>query len=156
MSAEGSETKTTPAIRTATCLDLDAIEQLIGGALEEPWTRQEIAYFLAHQTSYCRASWTDKAGQEKLVVSMLGLLVEGALDIVSIVTSPDFRRQGHARDLLLNCLNDSQVERVFLEVRADNTPAITLYQTLGFAMGRMRTRYYRDGSDAWEMAWSRF
>jgi ribosomal-protein-alanine N-acetyltransferase len=41
---------------------------------------------------------------------------------------------------------------VFLEVRTDNEPAITLYRGLGFVTVGVRKRYYRaSGADAYTM-----
>ena len=42
-------------------------------------------------------------------------------------------------------------ERIFLEVRISNEPALGLYLSRGFAKTRIRKRYYPDGEDALEM-----
>ncbi len=39
-------------------------------------------------------------------------------------------------------------DRVLLEVRADNGPALAFYARAGFAEIDRRRRYYRDGTDA--------
>ena len=43
---------------------------------------------------------------------------------------------------------DRGAERLFLEVRADNAPAIGLYERQGFEKIGRRPRYYADGVDA--------
>jgi len=41
---------------------------------------------------------------------------------------------------------------VYLEVRVSNTPAISLYEKLGFRVVGRIPRYYSDGEDAYIMA----
>jgi ribosomal-protein-alanine N-acetyltransferase len=43
---------------------------------------------------------------------------------------------------------DRGAESMMLEVRADNSVAITLYERMGFERISTRTRYYADGTDA--------
>jgi ribosomal-protein-alanine N-acetyltransferase len=43
------------------------------------------------------------------------------------------------------------VVRILLEVRASNTAALSLYDSLGFTRFNVRPRYYSDGEDAIEM-----
>lgn len=42
-------------------------------------------------------------------------------------------------------------ERIFLEVRVSNEPALGLYKSRDFEKTRIRKRYYPDGEDALEM-----
>ncbi len=64
-------------------------------------------------------------------------------EVLRIGTSPEKRRRGFARALLEHFLNEG-AETVFLEVRAGNTPARSLYEALGFRKKSLRPRYYRD------------
>ena len=45
---------------------------------------------------------------------------------------------------LINRLQDADITRVYLEVRADNTPAMTLYESLGFQPIAILADYYAD------------
>lgn len=65
----------------------------------------------------------------------LGVAERGWLGLFSLVTHPDFRRQGAAISLIHALAQWGQVQhagRVYLQVMTDNVPALTLYARLGF------------------------
>ena len=76
--------------------------------------------------------------------------------VISIAVLPEYRNRGIARSLLnraINVLKDEyKCEEVFLEVRVSNSPAISLYEKLGFLKVNISRRYYLDGEDAYIMA----
>ena len=82
------------------------------------------------------------------------VLDEGNLD--NIAVAPEFRRQGVA-DALLSTLTGfarGHLARLFLEVRASNAPALTLYRKYGFAeVGRRKNYYEHPREDAILMTW---
>jgi [ribosomal protein S18]-alanine N-acetyltransferase len=61
---------------------------------------------------------------------------------------PEYRRQGIARLLLLECEKRLNSARLRLCVRLDNTPAIRLYEQEGYVQVGTWTKYYNDGGDA--------
>ncbi|WP_417317300.1 ribosomal protein S18-alanine N-acetyltransferase [Emcibacter sp.] len=81
-------------------------------------------------------------------------------EILTLAVLPEVRRQGRAAGLLAYVQNmlrkDYGIEKVFLEVRADNAPALALYRKCGFQEVGHRRNYYSvdgDGSaDALVMA----
>lgn len=76
--------------------------------------------------------------------------------VISIAVLPEYRRRGIAASLLERALKalkeDYGCEEVYLEVRISNSPAISLYQKLGFTVIKVSKRYYIDGEDAYVMA----
>lgn len=65
----------------------------------------------------------------------LGVVERGWLGLFSLVTHPDFRRQGAAISLLHALAHWGQTHhasRVYLQVMTDNAPALSLYARLGF------------------------
>ncbi len=78
------------------------------------------------------------------------------VELFYIYVAPSQRRHGLGRSLLTNLCEQARlwgnVERVFLEVRPSNAPALALYRSLGFQQTGMRKGYYRNGEDAqiWE------
>ncbi|SCA55879.1 Ribosomal-protein-alanine acetyltransferase [Candidatus Terasakiella magnetica] len=61
-------------------------------------------------------------------------------EIITIATSPDFRRQGLAKALLRQACE--KTKRMFLEVDEMNKGAIVFYKTMGFSQIARRKNYY--------------
>nr|WP_320133245.1 GNAT family N-acetyltransferase [uncultured Holophaga sp.] len=77
--------------------------------------------------------------------------VLGEAELLRIVVSPAFRRQGTARHLLRashRVLVGMGIQVFHLEVRVSNLPARTLYEAEGWRFQGIRRAYYRDGEDA--------
>ncbi len=67
-------------------------------------------------------------------------------ELITIAAAPAMQRTGIAQGLLaytIEYLRQQAVQRFFLEVRADNMPAITLYKRDGFAQVGVRESYYK-------------
>lgn len=66
-------------------------------------------------------------------------------ELLTLAVDPDHQRQGIARGLLTQWLNNtgSGVTTAFLEVAADNIPACALYDDLGFEVVATRRGYYK-------------
>ena len=66
-------------------------------------------------------------------------------DIMNVAVLPDYRRTGLGERLIHSlCAQLSQrgAQSVLLEVRVSNTPAIKLYEKLGFTVVGRRPNYY--------------
>lgn len=75
-------------------------------------------------------------------------------DVMTMAVHPRRRGQGTGRRLLTDLLDRARAagaDRVMLEVRADNAPAIGLYESVGFATVSTRRGYYH-GVDALVLA----
>jgi ribosomal-protein-alanine N-acetyltransferase len=68
--------------------------------------------------------------------------VGGEAELLTLAVAPRAQRQGRGRRLLQRWLATETATEVFLEVAADNTPAIALYRDLGFAVISERKAYY--------------
>lgn len=72
-------------------------------------------------------------------------------EILRIATCPDYQRQGIG-DVLLDKISqfakEKHAEKLLLEVRADNEPAIRLYLKHGFCHISTRPKYYDHKTDA--------
>ncbi|MDO5770203.1 MAG: ribosomal protein S18-alanine N-acetyltransferase [Psychrobacter sp.] len=91
----------------------------------------------------------------QLLVAMMGEVIMGYClyqqlfeqgEILRIGTHPSYRRQGIASRLLkvlFDRLKVEDVERLLLEVRADNAPAIALYERHSFEIIHRRKGYYQ-------------
>lgn len=86
---------------------------------------------------------------------LLGRLVVDEAEVLTLAVAPEFRRQGIARDLMVDfaaTLRDRGATRAFLEVAADNAPAQALYHATGWRESGRRLRYYGPDLDAIVMA----
>jgi ribosomal protein S18 acetylase RimI-like enzyme len=73
---------------------------------------------------------------------------EGMAWIATVGVLPEYRRQGIARALLLECEKRLSAPRLRLCVRVDNDGAIQLYEQEGYTRVGIWTKYYHDGGDA--------
>lgn len=74
--------------------------------------------------------------------------------IVRVGILPEYRLRGFGENLMkeaLLVLKRENLEQVNLEVDEGNTPAIRLYQKLGFVPVNRIPHYYQDGADALRM-----
>lgn len=77
----------------------------------------------------------------------LGSIVCGEAELYRIAVSDDFRRRGLGEKLLSGFIEKCRSmdgEKIFLEVRSRNVPAISLYKKAGFEEISVRKGYYGD------------
>jgi ribosomal protein S18 acetylase RimI-like enzyme len=78
-------------------------------------------------------------------------IVQVQAELEYLVVHPEARGLGIARQLMLlsqRSLADAGATELLLEVSPTNTPAIKLYQSLGYSVIGKRDRYYSNGEDA--------
>jgi [ribosomal protein S18]-alanine N-acetyltransferase len=71
--------------------------------------------------------------------------------IYSLATSARLQGKGVARSLMYQAMEEIRKRNIpllKLEVRRENTPAIALYQSMGFHIQRIRQNYYGANEDA--------
>ena len=76
--------------------------------------------------------------------------VQGDAELLRIAVDKRYRRQGIASKLMtgmLEELTEAGTDRVSLEVRAHNLPAVGLYKKFGFKDIFVRENYYRNPED---------
>lgn len=111
--------------------------------LERPWSASEFAALLdsPHVRLFTRPHGF-----------ALTRSVAGESELLTLAVDPDRQRRGIGRDLVRSWLAataDAGAEVAFLEVAADNLPALALYYALGFRESGLRKGYYtRTGAPA--------
>ena len=83
----------------------------------------------------------------------LGFVKKG--HVVSVAVLQEHRGKGIGRSLLVEAINGlagRKCDEIYLEVRASNNLAIKMYQSIGFLIKSRLHSYYRDGEDAYLMA----
>lgn len=123
-----------PSVRAVA--SIEAIVQL-----QEAWDYQSIIELLEQDSIDLLVVYQS----DKIVAYCLYQVVFEQAEILRIGTHPDYQRQGIASQLFIKLnkeLQDNKVENLLLEVRADNLPAIALYERQGFVVIHQRKGYY--------------
>ncbi len=115
---------------------------------EDPWTEQTLAEMLAQDSTHIMIVYKPegKADNNKVIGYCLYQVIFEQAEVLRIGTHPDYQRQSIASQLfatLNNELINNKVESLLLEVRADNAPALALYEQQGFVVIHKRKSYYQ-------------
>ena len=111
--------------------------------------RRNLRRLLVSRSAYCQGAYQEG----ELLGSMVVLFRSGAqvARIYSLAVSPAARGMGIGRRLMVRAEREARArgcDRLRLEVRLDNVPAIRLYESLGFADAEVLPGYYEDGTHA--------
>lgn len=101
-----------------------------------PWTAEEFKDLLADQNIFL---CTEPNG------FLLGRVVAGEAELLTLAVAPDHRRQGIANRLMTDFIHNARLkggEDAFLEVSRDNTGAKALYCAHDFLETGVRKNYY--------------
>ena len=121
---------------------IDAVAALERACFSDPWSADALREELTNPHAVFTVAETED-GAQLGYVGMHHLVDEGF--ITNVAVSPDARRQGVAR-ALMECLTAygtaNGLYRITLEVRVSNTPAIALYESLGYVRDGVRPGFY--------------
>ena len=95
-------------------------------------------------------AWVARDGERIVGFAFLQVVADEA-ELHTIGVDRARRRRGVGRALLERAVEAVRARGaacLFLEVARDNAAAIALYEALGFAVERVRERYYDSGADA--------
>ena len=107
-----------------------------------PWSEASVAGELDNPLSV----WLICEDQGRVLGYVGSQTVLDETDMMNIAVLPEARRAGIGERLILSLielLKDRGSRSLALEVRASNTPAISLYKKLGFLQVGRRPNYYR-------------
>ena len=107
-----------------------------------PWSEDSVAGELENPLS----AWLVCEDQGRVLGYVGSQTVLDESDMMNIAVLPEARRLGIGERLILSLielLKDRGSRSLALEVRASNTPAISLYEKLGFLPVGRRPNYYR-------------
>jgi [ribosomal protein S18]-alanine N-acetyltransferase len=140
------------ALRAADALRCAALEQVLFPG-DEPWSaaafREELLAGHTYLAARIDGGLVGYGG-----IALVGGPPEAEAEIHTIGVDPAHQGRGIGRAILRGLLAaaDAQHAAVFLEVRTDNEPARTLYESEGFTVVGLRRRYYwPSGADAHTM-----
>ncbi len=102
------------------------------------WTRGEFEHSLCDHRCYVLLH------NKKVRGYVIFLPVLDEVELLNIAVAPDFQGAGLGRALLQFLIDEVKTfaVKIFLEVRASNIPAISLYRENGFEQTGVRRAYY--------------
>ena len=122
---------------------LDKVSEIENKSFSEPWRRDALKNAI-NDDKYRFYCLVDDHGE---VISYVGIFVViGEGEIVSVATNNTMRGQGFGGILLSEVIlreKELGTDKLFLEVRESNAPAISLYKKMGFATDGIRKNFYR-------------
>ena len=130
--------------------DLETVAAIERECFSEPWTAGMLAGSFS-RSDFCGLLMEDNG---EAVGYVCGETLFEDAEIARVAVIKAHRRKGYGEKLLTafeNAVFARGARAVFLEVRASNVAALSLYTKNGFSQTRVRKRYYADGEDAVEM-----
>ncbi len=128
-------------IRAASTLDIEKIARIEALSFSDPWSESAFKAFLSDGNCFLVLTVSD----EILGYAVLGLIGDSFAELYNIAVHPEHRKKGLST-LLMQTLTDTarahSKDRILLEVRASNAPAIALYEKFGFKVDGVRKSYY--------------
>ena len=136
-------------IRAPQPREADAVAELHGALFDRPWGGDSLRRLLGMPSA--RAFIAEAGSAHVLAGFILGQVAADESEVLSLGVAPAWQRCGIAGNLIREFSTSaarSGAKRVFLEVAAENSPAIALYLQEGFRhVGRRKCYYERRGAD---------
>lgn len=134
-------------IRQVSSNDLPIIEKIEKISFSDPYSRN-----LLEALAFTKCGEFLVAEVDGEIIGYVSAIFEAnSASITSIAVHPDYRRKEIARKLmlkLLETLREKRISNIKLEVRESNEAARKLYESLGFELCRIESKYYEDGEKA--------
>ena len=123
--------------------DIETVAALESEIFSDSWSAKSIKETYENQNACILGAY--KEGALAGYVIFYYVLDEG--EIARIAVSPQYRRQGVAEEIfagLLDFCKENSIERILLDVRISNEPAIAFYRKSGFADDGIRKNFYEN------------
>lgn len=128
--------------------DIDEVLHISNLSLKESWSRESL---LKELTNPLAKYFLIKNDKKVLGFAGVWIIVDEG-HITNVAIHPDFRGKGLGTQLMNSLIKGCKAEKctsITLEVRESNSPALKLYEKLGFDAAGKRKKYYSDnGEDA--------
>ena len=134
-------------VRPLNLYDCQAVADLETQLFDGRFTAQSLSDMLNKPAFY--GAVLPAAGQAAVIHAYcLSMITADCADIIAIGTHRDWQRRGFGRlmlEHLIGVTEQQHVEKIVLEVAADNMPARQLYDSSGFVEMGCRKNYYKRG-----------
>ena len=138
-----------PALRFGVADDKEFIMSLEKDALRHPWPDDAVCDLLSCGKREGPAYKFAIIAEESGYIGISAVLDEA--EVGNIVVAASKRNHGIGKSLLEAAVDElrcSGVKVLYLEVESGNTPAVRLYEKMGFKVYNTRENYYGQGLDA--------
>ena len=132
--------------RRAIPKDATGIAELEDMIFNDAWSYRDVQDLICTEGGMC---FSATEGDE-VIAYVIGRLIAPEGEIYRIAVRADKRGRGIGYRLLDYAVKTSKgqgLERLFLEVRSQNVPAIKLYTSYGFKQIGLRKGYYKNPAD---------
>jgi ribosomal-protein-alanine N-acetyltransferase len=138
--------------RRMQAVDIPQVKALDKLSFSLPWPESAFQYEVnENSASRCWVAEVRQTGGVGSIAAILVLwLIIDEVHIGTLAVHPQYRRMGLAEALMRLGLIEAGQEgarAAYLEVRAGNQPAISLYEKMGFIPVTVRPRYYHDNNE---------
>ena len=137
-----------------TSAELEDISRLEKLCFSLPWSRESLR--LEVEENKCARYFTVRANGKVVGYGGMWLILDEA-HITNIAVHPDYRNRGFGRMIMQTLMQEASrlgIERMTLEVRVSNRPAIHLYESMGFERGGVRKGYYSNNREDALIMWN--
>lgn len=141
-------------IREMKASDVEAVSEIEREAFSMPWSAEDFLEMV--EADYAHYYVAESNGRIVGCCGVRNLMGEG--EITNVVVAASYRRQGIGRQMLEYLLREVKTLGIgdcTLEVRVSNTPAIRLYESLGFHGEGVRPRFYEKPVEDALIMWKR-
>lgn len=120
----------------------DVCTKIHAECFDEPWGQKDFETLLALPTT------------KGIILTegfILCCVLPDEIEILTFCILPEFRKQGKGIFLIKQVQQyalQQKIPSIFLEVSAENQPAISLYKKMGFEQFAVRPKYYHHTTDA--------
>lgn len=126
--------------------DVDQVLVIERASFSMPWSKNLfLSEFRSPAVSSLLVALENGSLNRTVLGYIISWIVEDEMHILNLAVTPELRRQGIARQLVLAAIKRASARgarRAFLEVRASNSAAQKLYSNLGFTGSFVRRDYY--------------
>ena len=131
-------------IRRMTLEDIPAVAEIEKQCFSLPWSEKSFEDSISREDTIFLVCEEE---EEKLYITgYMGLYLSfDEASVTNVAVSPDCRKKGYGEALVLKAkevAKEAGAECIFLEVRASNAPAISLYKKQGFEELGIRKKFY--------------
>lgn len=127
-------------IRAAGSADIPEIAEIERSCFSPAWSEKSLLDELGSRDTFFAV-----AAEDSILGFCIARMAGDEAELYQIAVRDDARRRGTAAllmEAMLTWASESGAERLFLEVRAGNEPAVGLYERFGFSVINRRKDYY--------------